>query len=236
VDEMKWVLLAILVFTVLAFIILITRVKINFDYFHDNDDDHLLVTVKAWGGLLKYKMDVPVIKVDDNSPAIVAKKKTKTGPQETLKKEETTQIDNKDILNSIHDFREILTHIVGLHKIIREFLKKVTICNITWHTMVGVGDAAATAVITGALWAAKGGMIGMLSQYMKLTERPIVTISPSFQQPISSTSFTCILQIRVGHAILAGIKLVKYWKGGWPHFKLKPRSAISSENSNSVKK
>lgn len=231
---MKWVLLAILLLTVLAIVILFTRVKIFLDYFHGNDNDHLKVTLKAWGGLIKYKIDVPVIKIDDNSPSIVAEKKTETGPGETLKKDQTTQVDKNDVLNSIHDIRQLLTHIAGFHKIIRGFLKKVTIRNIEWHTMVGVGDAAATAVITGAFWAAKGGVIGIMSQYMKLKEMPVMTITPSFQQTISITSFKCMFQVRVGHAILAGIKLVKYWKGGWPDFKSKQLSALSGDNTNSV--
>lgn len=227
-------LLAILLLTVLVIIILFTRVKIFLDYFHGNDNDHFKITIKAWGGILKYKVEVPVIKIDDNSPTIVAEEKVKTGPDENMKQQNTTQVDKNDIHNSIHDFKQLLTHIAGLHKIIRNFLKKVTLRNIEWHTMVGVSDAAATGVITGALWAAKGGVVGVLSHYMKLKEMPVMTITPSFQQTVSITSFKCMIQIRVGHAILAGIKLVKYWKGGWPKFKSKSLSALSGDNTNSV--
>ena len=227
-------LLAILLLTVLVIIILFTRVKIFLDYFHGNDNDHFKITIKAWGGIIKYKVEVPVIKIDDNSPTIVAEQKVKTGSDENMKQQKTTQVDKNDIHNSIHNFKQLITHIAGLHKIIRNFLKKVTLRNIEWHTMVGVSDAAATGVITGALWAAKGGVIGILSHYMKLKEMPVMTITPSFQQTISITSFKCMIQVRVGHAILAGIKLVKYWKGGWPDFKSKPLSALSGDNTNSV--
>jgi hypothetical protein len=231
---MKWVLLTILLLTVLAIIILITKVKILLDYYHGNDNDHLKVTVRAWGGLIKYKVEIPVIKVDDNSPTIVAEEKVKTGPNENIKKEKSVQVDKTDMLNSFNDFKQLLTHIAGLHKIIRDFLKKVMLRKIEWHTMVGVGDAAATAVITGAFWAVKGGVIGVLSHYMKLKDMPVMTITPSFQHAVSITSFKCMIQFRVGHAILAGIKLVKYWKGGWPEFKTKPLSALSGDKTNTV--
>jgi hypothetical protein len=226
---MKWVLLTILLLTVLAIIIIITKVKILLDYFHGNDNDHLKVTVKAWGGLIKYKVDIPVIKIDDNSPTIVAEEKVQMGAEGNLKKEKTAQVDKTDLLNSINDFKQLLTHIAGLHKIIRDFLKKVTIRQIEWHTMVGVGDAAATGVITGAFWAVKGGVIGVLSHYMKLIDMPVMSITPSFQHAVSITSFKCMIQVRVGHAILAGIKLVKYWKGGLPEFKTKPLSVLSGD-------
>jgi hypothetical protein len=231
---MKWVLLAILLLTVLVLIILFTKVKIFLDYFHGNDNDHFKVTIKAWGGLIKFKIEVPVVKIDDNSPTIIAEQKVKSGPDENMKQQKTTQVDKNDLLDSLHDFKQLITHIAGFHKIIRLFLKKVTIRNIEWHTMVGVSDAAATGVITGAFWAVKGGVIGLLSNYMKMKEMPVMTITPSFQQTVSITSFKCMIQVRVGHAILAGIKLVKYWRGGWPEFKSKPLSALSGDNSNSV--
>jgi hypothetical protein len=231
---MKWVLLAILLLTVLILIILITKVKIFLDYFHGNDNDHLKITVKAWGGLIKFKVEIPVIKVDDNSPTIVAEQKISTGPNENMKQDKTTQVDKTDFLNSINDFKQLLIHVAGLHKIIRNFLRKVTLTKIEWHTMVGVGDAAATGVITGAFWAVKGGLIGVLSHYMKLKDMPVMSITPSFQHAVSITSFKCMIQVRVGHAILAGIKLVKYWKGGWPEFKTKPLSVLSGDKTNTV--
>lgn len=146
-------LLAILLLTVFAIIILFTRVKIFLDYFHGNDNDHFKLTVKAWGGLIKYKVEIPVIKIDDNSPTIVTEEKVQTGSDENMKQQKTTQVDKNDLLTSLHDFRQLIIHIGGFHKIIRHFLKKVSIRNIEWHTMVGVSDAAATAVITGAFWA-----------------------------------------------------------------------------------
>ena len=227
-------LLAILLLTVLILIILITKVKIFLDYFHGNDNDHLKITIKAWGGLIKYKVEIPVIKVDDNSPTIVAEQKISTGPDENMKQDKTSQVGKTDLLNSLNDFKQLLTHVAGLHKIIRDFLSKITLRKIEWHTMVGVGDAAATGVITGAFWAVKGGVIGLLSHYMKLKDMPVMSITPSFQHAVSITSFKCMIQVRVGHAILAGIKLVKYWKGGWPDFKTKPLSVLSGDKTNIV--
>lgn len=227
-------LFAILLFTLLVIIILITKVKIFLDYFHGNDNDHLKVTFKAWGGLLKFKVEIPVIKVDDNSPTLIAEQKVQSGPDENKSGENTSQVDKNDFLNSLEDFKQLLAHIAGFHKIVRDFLAKITIRNIEWHTMVGVGDAAATGVITGAFWAVKGGIIGVISHYMKLKEMPVMSITPSFQYAVSITSFKCMFQVRVGHAILAGIKMVKYWKGGWPEFKTKPLSALSGDKTNTV--
>ena len=90
-----------------------------------------------------------------------------------------------------------------------------------WHTIIGLGDAAHTGMITGAIWAIKGGIIGLISHYIKLKEMPKITVTPHFQAAVIQTEFTCIFQFRIGYAILAGLKLIKFWKGGRPNFKKK---------------
>ena len=63
---------------------------------------------------------------------------------------------------------------------------------------------------------------------------PNLSVHPHFQLAVTQTSFKCMLQFRIGHAMVAGIKLVKFWKGGWPQFKSKPLSHLSQERSKPV--
>ena len=42
------------------------------------------------------------------------------------------------------------------------FLKKVNVTELEWHSTMGVGDAALTGMLTGALWTIKGSIIGMI--------------------------------------------------------------------------
>jgi hypothetical protein len=87
--------------------------------------------------------------------------------------------------------------------------------------MIGIGDAVYTGVAAGALWSIKGSIIGLLSNYLRMKEMPKLMVQPNFQQMITSTDLSCMFQFRIGYAILAGLKLVKWWKGGLPHFKEK---------------
>ncbi len=190
--------------------------------------------MKAWGGLIKYKKEIPVIKVDDDSASVVMKEKTKMGPKEETTHTEENSFDSHDLVNSLDDTKALLEHVFGLHILIRKFLRKVRIKKFEWHTRVGIGDAASTAILCGAIWSAKGGILGLLSNYMRLTVRPVLTVTPNFQQFASQIKLKCIFQIRVGHAIWTGMKLVKYWKGGMPKFKTKPLSVLSSNKTNSI--
>jgi hypothetical protein len=103
-----------------------------------------------------------------------------------------------------------------------------------WNSMIGIGDAARTGTLVGALWIVKGSIIGVISNYIRLKEMPKLSITPNFQQAISQTRFSCMIQFRIGNAMLAGIKLVKYWKGGKPKFRTKPLSKFSEEKTKTV--
>ena len=211
-----------------------TKLNIILYYFHNNDNDHLKVELKAWFGLIKYKMELPLIKIDDNSPTIVTKKEKTAGSQESPEKTETKQYSADDLLNSLQDTKELLTHVISLHRIVRTFVKKISIKKFEWQTLVGVGDAAITGMLTGAIWAIKGSIIGLLSHYTKLKVEPNIMVIPQFQFAVSQTVISCMFQFRIGHAMVAGIKLIKYWKGGKAKFKTKPLSALSNDKTKSV--
>ncbi|WP_318508009.1 DUF2953 domain-containing protein [Bacillus sp. T3] len=231
-SELKWLVIGLIVFLFLLILIIITKLTILVDYHHYKDDDQLDVKIKAWYGLITYKIAVPLIKIDDNSPALVFKEKVQMGEQKEVEK--TNKFTAKDFIQGLNDTKQLLTHIISLHKIIRTFLRKVTIKEIQWHSMIGVGDVAATGTLTGALWSVKGGLIGILSNYMRLKEMPIMSITPSFQRPITQTKFQCMIQFRLGYAMLAGIKLVKFWKGGRPNFQSDHLRFLSKDKTNSV--
>ncbi len=210
--------------------ILLTKLKVSIYYFHLQDDDSLTIECKAWLGLIKYKLKVPLIKVDDNSPTIVIKEEVQSGNTEETKKKNTKQFSTEDLLNSVRDIKKILKHVVSFHHILRHFLKKIHITKVEWHTIMGVGDAAATGMLTGALWSIKGSVIGIFSHYFRLLDNPNMSVQPQFQMAVSQTSFKCMLHFRIGHAIIAGIKLLKFWKGGLPQFKSKLFSSLTSKD------
>ncbi|SFB17559.1 MULTISPECIES: DUF2953 domain-containing protein [unclassified Bacillus (in: firmicutes)] len=231
---MKWLILALVILLFLLLVIVVTKISMKVSYQHAKDNDHLKLEFKAWMGLLRYKLDVPLIKFDDNSPTIVVKEKVQKGQQEKTTSEDTKQFSARDLVNGVHDTKEMLVHVFGLHKIIRKFLKKVSVRKIEWQSVVGLGEASHTAMIAGALWAIKGSLLGLISHYFRLKDMPNIVIHPQFQMTISQTRFSCIFEFRIGHAIVVGLKLFKFWKGGRPNFKTKPLSVMSNDKSKSV--
>ncbi|WP_231893410.1 DUF2953 domain-containing protein [Rossellomorea aquimaris] len=230
VSVWMWVLfIAIGLILFIFILILITKITITLSLYHGNDNDHFKVKMRAWYGLIKYTIDIPLVKLDDDGPNIVVEEESKKGDESNPSKKKTSKITPSEFINSLHDTKEMIVHVQSFHHIIRKFTKKVKLDKVQWKTLFGTGDAASTGTLTGIIWGMKGSIVGILSGYMKLQSMPHLEVIPTFQKAIIQTQFSCIIQFRIGNAILVGLKILRYWRGGKGEFKTKPLSTFSEE-------
>ncbi len=212
---MFWVLIVLLALILLLVLIIFTKLTILVNYQHQNDDDHLKVEFRIWFGLLKYKLEVPLVKVDDDSPSVVVKTNPYAGDSAGESSDgNVEQISKRDFKSLLKNRKLLRQRIYKLNVIVRGFLRKISVTKFEWQTLIGLGDAAHTGIASGALWSAKGGIIGLISHFLKLKATPQISITPHFQASVFQTHVSCIFQFRIGHAMLAGVKLIKFWKGG----------------------
>jgi hypothetical protein len=230
VNELKWLLLILIVLILFILLLVFTKITIYLNYYHQKDDDHLKIEIRALYGIIRYKKNIPLIKVDDQSPSLVVKGENEINNE--TKTEKTSKITPHDVITNLKNFKEVLEHVVELNRIIKKFLKKVSVKKFEWNTIIGVGDALYTGVISGALWTIKGSLMGLLSDYFSFKEMPQLMVHPNFNQMIARTNLSCMFQFRTGHAMLAGLKLVKFWKGGKPS--LKSTKIVTNEKSKSL--
>lgn len=217
----------------LLLLICITKLTVHIDLKHAKDNDHFKVTLKAWFNLITYTIDIPLVKVDPEDASIIVKEEKKMGNQDASKiSGDTKKITPTKIINNIKKVKELLNHVVGFHRIIRRFFSHIHITDLEWKSGVGVGDASHTGMIVGGLWTVKGSMVGLVSHYMKLKAKPNISITPYFQHLYSETHLTCMISFRIGYAIGAVLRILKYWKhhvkGGKHHV----RTSNSGLNDN----
>jgi hypothetical protein len=229
---MVWLVIAFIMIILFILLIIFSKLTIRINYFHHNDNDELKIQFRIWFGLIKYTINVPLVKIDDNSPSIVVKGNTQMGDSTENKNPKEEQITQDDIMTKLTNAKELVQHVFNMNVILTKFIKKIIIKHFEWHSLVGVGDAAHTGIITGAVWALKGSVVGMLSHFLRLKEIPVLSVTPHFQLAIIQTHLTCIFQFRIGYAILAGLKLIKFWKGGRPNLKM--NTAYSKEKTKPV--
>jgi hypothetical protein len=226
---MKWLLLILTILIVVLLLLVFTKIRVHFDYKRVHKNDIIHIKASAWYGLFHYTFKVPVIKKDDDSVAIVVKKEK--GMKEETKKEGLDKITPEDLRDGLADMKTLLQHIVNFHRVIRHFLGKVQVIEFAWHSMVGTKNAAHTGVLTGACWALKGSIIGLLTTYFNFRIMPSYSITPDFQRWQANTAISCILQFRIGQAMVTGIKLLRYWKGGKPRFKSRKLAKLSGDSN-----
>lgn len=225
-NKLKWLFLVLIILLLLFILIIFTKLSIYIRYYHFKDNDDLKIELRAWFGLIKYKIKIPLIKVDNNSPSLVVKDESKKGEKKV------SQITTNEMLSNMEKYKEILRNVVQLHRIVRKFCKKTLVKQFEWYSQVGAGDAAHTGMVTGAIWAVKGSIIGIIGQYFRVLEMPKVMVVPDFNRAITQTKLICIFQFRIGNALLVGIKLLTFWKGKRPN--LKSKTIISNEKTKSV--
>ncbi len=228
---MKWLLLILIILIFLILLLIFTKITIYLNYYHHKDDDQLNIELRAWYGIIRYKKSIPLIKVDEQSPSLIVKGKNEAGDKAQTE-EKTSKITPHDVMTNLKNFREILGHVFELNRIIKKFLNKVSVKKFEWSTIIGVGDALYTGVASGALWAVKGSLLGLASDYLSFKEMPQIMVHPNFNQMMTRTDLSCMFQFRTGHAIVAGLKLIKFWKGGKPH--LKSTTVVQNEKSKSL--
>ena len=223
----------------LALILLISfmKLRIKVDILHNEENNHIKIKMMVLFGLISYTYNVPFVKADEENPSLVVESETKVGSSnnKTTTSEQKSRITPHEVMDQIRQAKEFLEHVVNLRGIMKRFINHITIHKLEWNSTFGLGDAAQTGMATGVLWSLKGSIVGILAHYMRLKSKPVLAITPHFLENVVRTKLICIFSFRIGHAILGGFRVVKYWKstkGGKQHV----RTSNSRLNDNSYGK
>ncbi|WP_429160161.1 DUF2953 domain-containing protein [Desulfitispora alkaliphila] len=94
-------------------------------------------------------------------------------------------------------------------KILHELGKPFHLKHLLWQSRVGTGDAAETAIATGALLAGKWNLYGILIKFIKKPKEPVkLDVVPNYNSRDLSLYLDCIFAFRIGHIIITGIKVL----------------------------
>jgi hypothetical protein len=209
---LKIVAAAIVVLFLFLLMLAMMKLSVTIFFQHAQDDDEWKITFRALFGIVRYTIHVPLVKVETTSPGIVIVQKANMGntPKSEEKRKKYTP---KEIMDSFRKAKEFTERVTHLYDIMKKFFRHVSITKFEWQTKIGTGDAAATGMIVGLGWSLKYSVLAVCSKYMKLKTTPMIAIVPSFHQAVSETKFICMIHFRIGHAMLAGIRVIKNWRG-----------------------
>lgn len=193
----------------IAALILLSTITFNLTLRKKNRDDMVLLEVTMLYGFVRLRYQVPTIRIKNWRDGVQIEKNQ---PENVLQKE-STSVDhevNKDKVELWMDqFERLLQATSGLRVWLQSTLRRVSFRKLEWSTNIALEDAAHTATLTGALWGVKATIVGWLTRYISLKQRPKLFVVPVFDsKPLFSTELRCIAQIRCGYAIYAGLVLI----------------------------
>jgi hypothetical protein len=203
-NEWVWILGLIAVFVTLILMSLI-RIRVLFTR-QQQEDDNLVVNIKALFGLVRLRYEIPVIKLsltDDLNVKTDDKSKT----VETLTHKHKNITPMKIITFFKRNFK-IVTNVFGFRDWLQGTLRHVKCTKIRWSTNIGLGDAPDTAVTAGIVWGLKTSLLGYVFKYIALDTRPELAVNPQFNRTQFTTELLCIVKFRLGYAIFAGLLLI----------------------------
>lgn len=204
-------MLLLIAFLLLFILLFFTNIKIEITYKWENGKGTLRLFIRAIFGLVRIKKRFPSAH-SARQPELKEGLFRPTDREHVNRKEGDEERERQEALKPIQQSNSAIGHLVQLHKIGKGFLKKVRVKGFEWQSIIGTKDAALTGIVAGIGWTMKGSAVGIISQYMRLMEKPVIHIQPVFNQKISETVLRCMLQVRLGHAIVVGIQLFRYWR------------------------
>ena len=151
-------------------------------------EKELLVRVTLWG--------IPVLKL-----------KPKKKKKETIKNK-TPEEKTKSFEKKTKNLGERLRRFAHICKTSARLLRKYTrIKDFSINIRVGTGDAAITAVSTGALWAAVYTLLGIVGTIIYI-DRHNVNIIPDYAQSLFNAEGKCIIKSRIAYIIIIAITIL----------------------------
>lgn len=148
---------------------------------------------KAWGRIFLWK--IPIYKI---SPKSKKEDETKKTPQEKVKSFEKS---SKKLGEKIKEFASLCRTAV---KLLRKFVK---LERVSLDISVGTGDAATTAISTGALWAAVYTLLGIIGKIIYIDKHD-VKINPDYSRAALCAEGECIIRSRIVYIIIIAITIL----------------------------
>jgi hypothetical protein len=174
------------------------KITIDVHALYTEEEKQVHVHISALFGIIRFHIDV--------LDRIASTKNIDETEKEQKQEETTKEVDKKSI------FHSIIKSIGEIHTIVKKFLKRVTIRELTWESSIGTGDAASTGMIAGVCWTGKGWLLGLMASYFQMKDRVDINIVPNFQGTTIRTAVNLRLSFRVWSVLFFALSFLRFWR------------------------
>ncbi|MFY0545716.1 DUF2953 domain-containing protein [Brevibacillus sp. H7] len=201
-----WILVGLV--AIFLLLLYITPVRISIYYGRIGDHDHLVVEVSAWFRLIRWKRELPVLRLGISRAGPELEAKVENGSKPSKTKESIHDITGRQVKKLTASYQDLLERVTDLEPILRQMMKHIRCTRFEWHTSLGLGEAAATGTLTGIAYGIKSVIIAAFSHFLSLRAVPAISVQPDWNNLLVRTRLRCILHFRLGHAMIAGVRIL----------------------------
>lgn len=208
---MEFWLALIIISSIFIYLLFLGRIYIEITYKRNKENDYISITVYSLRKLLHYTMQVPMIRILEDSEDIqlqaavqTVKNYKNTNPNkeerflnktEKLVKAKPRKI--KHILKKFHHYAKMYCAFI-------EKILKLVVCEKFYcKTKYGSEDAALTGIFVGLLWAFKSLLVNRLKRKVFTIKELDIEVNPIFGYNQLEVDFQCIFSIKLGNVIKA---------------------------------
>jgi hypothetical protein len=181
-------------------------IDISIDVNRDNEDDKITIGLKTLYGLLKLKTEIPFLMItfENGKPVLKYKVELANRKRSKLLARFTKLMSLEEGEGLYKAYRNNKYKIIP---IIKYIAFKIRIRDLYLKLSIGTGNAAATGILYGILWIVLGSVMTYARSFFNISE-PKITVIPIFDNVQIIVDFSCIISMKSGHIINAGIRAI----------------------------
>lgn len=212
---MKIFVAVVIIVVGLIVVLIFSALDIHIRYSRRLEDDEIQLTFKLWK-IVRYRYSVPTVNVENLWQGVTAEESRSASVKDknVSEQKKRRQFTLEEVRQKYRTSVMMIRRVKNFTLIARRFMQRVQVIRLTWHTGLGVKDAADTAVLVGTAYALKSMFAETLNRLFLLRSVPDIRVVPRYNEKIWDTEFRCIVRFRIGHAILAGIRIWMNTKKG----------------------
>lgn len=200
-----WFLLFVLIVLV---VIACTFIEMKLVAKRDHKDDQLTIEVKGLWGLLKYRYDVPTIKLINLSKGVMFQEEQINENTDQKTKASSESMNKRTIKSYLKQSMLLIKNTPNIIKWIKQLLARIECTTFSWNSRIGLDDAAITAQAVGVVWGIKSMLVGYVIRYVQMKITPQLAVMPQYNILDYSTEIKVNCRIRIIYLIKAALVLI----------------------------
>jgi hypothetical protein len=221
--KMIRVYLLVILAAILLLVIFLTKITLRLSYRKQGRDDHFVLGFSLWHGLIHYKLEIPVIKMQayeenkvDKRPGLkpffwprpaykikteVEGKGGKTIAEEKMKGRIPGPARLYNILSSA------ISRIKKYYPVLLYLFSHIKLRSFHWWTEIGTEEPPQTGILTGMAWGLKGFVLSYVYHMFAASgTKPVINVTPNFKKACFNTNLDCIFEVKIGYIIFTSFK------------------------------